>query len=221
MRSRVIKAQFWQDMELAALPDSVRLLFIGLWCLADREGRLPDNALLIAGNLFAARDDGIVDDVQRWLEMLATGGWITRYEAAGVRCIHIRRFRDYQPIHWSEPPSKLPPEPAHRPPVSQAAKRTAGEPLSGNGFALADAARSIWERHPRHRRGGLHQCEQAIVQIVGSAVNADDLLHRMDEAHRRWCESEEWQRANGRYVPRLDRWITERRWESVPESDEF
>ncbi|WP_169239813.1 hypothetical protein [Candidatus Roseilinea sp. NK_OTU-006] len=216
MRSRVIKAQFWQDLELARLPHGARLLFIGLWCLADREGRLPDNLMFIAGSLFPCADEAIMADIQRWLEELASGHWITRYTAQGIRCIHIRRFRDYQPIHWSEPPSKLPPEPQTH---QQHCKQQKQSEHSGNGFALADIAARIHARHPKHRRGSLHMCEQALAGVLSGAVHPAQIAEQIDAVHAAWAESEEWTRENGRYVPRLDRWIAQRGWESAPESN--
>ena len=42
MRTRLLKPGFFMNEELARLPVRARLLFAGLWCLADREGRLED-----------------------------------------------------------------------------------------------------------------------------------------------------------------------------------
>ena len=41
-RARNIKPGFFKNEFLAEMPCEVRLLFIGLWTLADREGRLED-----------------------------------------------------------------------------------------------------------------------------------------------------------------------------------
>ena len=41
-RARNIKPGFFDNETLGELPALTRLLFIGLWCLADREGRLQD-----------------------------------------------------------------------------------------------------------------------------------------------------------------------------------
>ena len=42
MRARNIKPGFFRDEQLMQVPPLGRILFAGLWCLADREGRLPD-----------------------------------------------------------------------------------------------------------------------------------------------------------------------------------
>lgn len=47
-RNRTIRAGFFQNEILGALPPLARLLFVGLWTIADREGRLEDRPLRIA-----------------------------------------------------------------------------------------------------------------------------------------------------------------------------
>ena len=42
MRARNIKPGFWRNEELAEISPAGRLIFIGLWCMADREGFLED-----------------------------------------------------------------------------------------------------------------------------------------------------------------------------------
>lgn len=56
MRARNIKPGFWENEDLGEMSIAGRQLFIGLWCLADREGRLEDRPRKIKGNLF--RFDG-------------------------------------------------------------------------------------------------------------------------------------------------------------------
>ncbi len=51
-RIRTIKPQFFLNEELAELPAMVRLLFIGLWTQADREGRLLDRPKRLKAEIF-------------------------------------------------------------------------------------------------------------------------------------------------------------------------
>ena len=41
-RIRSLKPEFFKDEDLALLPFEARILYSGLWCYADREGRLED-----------------------------------------------------------------------------------------------------------------------------------------------------------------------------------
>ena len=40
MRQRILHPGYFKDAKLLALPPLHRILFAGLWCCADREGKL-------------------------------------------------------------------------------------------------------------------------------------------------------------------------------------
>lgn len=104
MRARNVKPGFFQNEQLAELPFEARLLFVGLWCLADREGRLEDRPRRIKMHVFPAD----IIDVEPLLTGLVEQGLIVRYESEGVRCIAIPKFREHQRPHVNEAPSVLP-----------------------------------------------------------------------------------------------------------------
>lgn len=104
-RARNIKPGFFTNEALAELPMATRLLFIGLWTLADREGRLEDRPKRIRMELFAADDV----DVERALDDLVRAGMVDRYEAEGVRVIQVVNFAKHQNPHPREAASTLPP----------------------------------------------------------------------------------------------------------------
>ena len=56
-RIRTIKPEFFLDDELAELTPLTRLIFIGLWTLADCEGRLEDRPKRIRAQLHPFDDD--------------------------------------------------------------------------------------------------------------------------------------------------------------------
>ncbi|HAG51728.1 MAG TPA: hypothetical protein DCL42_10415 [Deltaproteobacteria bacterium] len=41
-RIRYVKPDFFKDEDVAELPDKTKLLYIGLWCFADKSGRIED-----------------------------------------------------------------------------------------------------------------------------------------------------------------------------------
>ena len=110
MRPRLIKPGFFDDEQLCQLPMGARLLFAGLLCLADREGRLLDIPRRISADVFP-HDLGIDSEVVSWLDLLAVGQWIKRYQADGKKCIVINSFKVHQKIHPDEKRSILPPVP--------------------------------------------------------------------------------------------------------------
>lgn len=86
------------------MPAEARLLFIGLWTLADREGRLQDRPIRIAAQLFPY-DSWPVDTL---LSNLTEAGLIRRYEVEGHKCIQIINFLKHQHIHPNESTYGLP-----------------------------------------------------------------------------------------------------------------
>lgn len=109
-RARNIKPGFFTNEELVDLPFSTRLLFIGLWTIADREGRLEDKPKRIKMNLFPADDI----DVDQALCDLQTSGFLKRYEVGGARYIQVLAFRKHQNPHRDEKPSSIPAMDEHR-----------------------------------------------------------------------------------------------------------
>lgn len=109
MRARIVKPGLFSDFGLSRLPIQARYLFVGLWCLADREGRLIDSPRFIAGQVFPHDDGSIEADVTTWLSQLEACGFIQRYEVNGGRYILVTNFKKHQHINQREAPSLLPP----------------------------------------------------------------------------------------------------------------
>lgn len=104
-RQRTIAPAFWTSEQVVACSFAARLLFIGLWTEADREGRLEDKPLPLKMRLFAA--DAV--DVEGLLGELTAQGLVERYQVAGRRLLTIPGFARHQHVHPKEAPSKLPP----------------------------------------------------------------------------------------------------------------
>lgn len=105
-RARNIKPAFFKNELLAELEPLDRLLFIGLWCLADREGRLEDRHKRIKMELFPCDSY----DVNGGLAALEAAGFVSRYSAAGKSVVSIVNFHKHQTPHGTEKDSELPGE---------------------------------------------------------------------------------------------------------------
>lgn len=112
-RARNIKPGFFTNDELVELPFEVRLLFIGLWTIADREGRLADRPKKIKMEIFPADDV----DCDNALEQLSQKGFLRRYEVEGSRYIQIVNWEKHQNPHIKEAPSAIPAETGKAPEV--------------------------------------------------------------------------------------------------------
>ena len=106
-RARNIKPGFFDNEILGELPALTRLLFIGLWCLADREGRLQDRPKRIKKELLGY-DDVTSDGVDAMLQQLCENGFIQRYEVDGDRYIQVTNFVKHQNPHCKEQESMIP-----------------------------------------------------------------------------------------------------------------
>jgi hypothetical protein len=103
-RSRNIKPGFFSNEYLAELSFATRLLFIGLWTEADREGRMEDRPKRLRMALFPADDV----DVNQMLDDLAASGFIQRYEIEGKRYLQVDSFTKHQMPHHKEVASVIP-----------------------------------------------------------------------------------------------------------------
>lgn len=106
-RARNIKPAIMDNEDLSDFSPMTRLLFVYLWMLADREGRLEDRPKRIGARAFPYDRSA---DVDAMLDELASGGFIKRYEADGVKVIQINSFLKHQTPHGTEKDSVLPNE---------------------------------------------------------------------------------------------------------------
>lgn len=106
-RARNIKPGFFSNEDIAELSFGSRLLFIGLWTLSDREGRLEDRPKRIRGELFRF-DEISTETLSEWLDLLATKGFILRYSVDQESYIQITNFVKHQNPHKKEQASSIP-----------------------------------------------------------------------------------------------------------------
>ena len=104
-RIRSIKPDFFLDDEVAELHPLTRILFIGLWCLADKSGRLEDKPQKIKVQILPYDKH----DINTELNVLAKYHFIIRYEVEGHKYIQVSSFTKHQRVHHTEKESDIPP----------------------------------------------------------------------------------------------------------------
>ena len=119
-RARNIKPSFFTNDTLAEIAPLGRLLFAGMWTIADREGRLEDRPKRIKAEVLPY-DDCDVDSLLNDLQKL---GFILRYEVDGQRYIQILAFSKHQNPHQKEAESTIPAPDKHRTSTGQATTKT-------------------------------------------------------------------------------------------------
>lgn len=103
-RKRTISPEFFTDEDIGDLHPLERLLFIGMWCHADKAGRMKDKPRTIKSCCLPYDDV----DIDAALNKLAGCGFIFRYEVDGEQCIQIRTWERHQNPHHTEKDSELP-----------------------------------------------------------------------------------------------------------------
>lgn len=110
-RSRNIKPGFFSNEHLAEVDFATRLLFIGMWTEADREGRLEDRPRRLKMALFPA--DNV--DIDAMLYSLHDLEFIDRYSVDGRNYIQVVNWAKHQNPHLKEAKSVIPEKPIVEP----------------------------------------------------------------------------------------------------------
>ena len=104
LRTRKLRAGFFSSEQVIGCSFAARILFAGLWCAADKEGRLEDRPAQIKLAVFP--DQRV--DIAKLLDEVAAQRLIVRYEVEGKKCIWIPNFVEHQNPHPHEASSRLP-----------------------------------------------------------------------------------------------------------------
>lgn len=230
-RSRNIKPGFFKNEELAELPFEYRILFQGLWCEADREGRLEDRPKRLKAELFPY--DNV--DVDHGLKMLASKGLITRYIVAGVGYLQVDNFKKHQNPHLKETPSSIPapeipvqapdiPEAAvlipdsllpltdslettlaDSPPVAEPEKPKAEKPAEIPEFTKAFLG--FWLAYPKRRREKKAEAFKIWKRERFESISETIVAHVTAQA-----KTHEWSRERGQFVPQPTAYLNGKRW---------
>lgn len=221
-RARTIRPEFFKHERLATLSPLHRLLFIGLWTQADRDGKLEDRPMRLKVECLpydSCKIDSIIDDLIRHPDCL-----IVRYEVGGRPFLKIPHFGKHQRVHPKEPASQLPDIPDdffpescmamdglcmnHGCPIhDQALEGKEGiEGKEGRG-AGKPAFEVFWKHWPKH-------VEKQEALKVWARLRLDDVPAIMAGLER-WKQSGQWE--DPQFVPNPDKWLRRRKWEDEPE----
>lgn len=172
-RMRTIKPGFFTNDALAGVDPLGRILFAGLWCHADREGRLEDRPRKLKAEVLPYDDC----DVDSLLNSLVEAGFITRYESGGHRYIAVQNFCKHQTPHIKEPASTIPAPCEHESctvptpgkPVSQESPITVTgtDPDTGAVRVLAPV------KHPKAGSNVPPSAEEVAVYFAGKSTKAE------------------------------------------------
>ncbi|HLO61714.1 MAG TPA: hypothetical protein VK165_01990 [Azonexus sp.] len=216
---------------LAELPAITRLLFVYLWMLADREGRIEDRPKRIAALALPYDSEANVDNL---LEQLAGTGFITRYTVGDQALIQIDNFAKHQSPHVREAASELPSieqgitkavtkhdlgsvEASPRSPDSLIPDSLIPDPLllipeqnpcsPSASESADDGFATFWKQYPK--KVAKPQAMKAWKKLKPS----DQVLIGLMAALEKQKACADWLKDGGQFIPYPATWINSRRWE--------
>ncbi|MCE3234041.1 MAG: hypothetical protein K0Q50_221 [Vampirovibrio sp.] len=212
-RTRDLRPGFFKNEDLAECQPLTRLLFAGLWTIADREGRLQDRPKRIKTEILPYDEC----DIDQLLNELERFGFIVRYEIEGNRFIEITRFLENQRIHPKEPPSVIP-EPTAESRGKTAANRTIPSfptiptlptsPLTPKGEE--EGFQQFWNEYPK-------KTTKKESSDYWRKNKLDAKLPEILNGLAAWKTSSQWVKDAGQYVPDAIRFLKKERWmDEVP-----
>jgi hypothetical protein len=219
-RSRNIKPGFFTNDDLVELDFATRLLFAGLWTVADKAGRLEDRPKKIKIAVFPADDVNI----EAMLAALAERDFIIRYSINDVAYIQIRNWSKHQNPHHTEKCSVIPACPNGELTVKeplepgQSPEQDGGNPadslipdslipdspLPPKGADLFD---EFWAAYPR--KAGKDAARKAFSRRKVTRSVLAEMLGAI-EAQK---SSAQWTRDGGQFIPHPSTWLNEGRWQ--------
>ena len=213
-RIRYLKPDFFTDENISELKYVERLVFQGLWCHADRDGRLEDKPKFLKVVILPYDNE----DMDKILNRLSSGEkpFIKRYSVDGKDYILIINFLKHQNPHHTEKDSIIPVEDKTK--EKEKIKRsvhdtstrldngakTVKEPLkdvSPNDFD------TFWAAYPR-KTG--KDC------AAKSWATKKPPLAKCLETISWQTQTEQWLKEGGKYIPMPATWINQGRWLDEP-----
>lgn len=204
-RIRTIKPEFFTSEDVVSLTPMARLLYIALWCEADREGRLAWKPRTFKIRYFPA-DNCDVDEMS---EELLTRGMVVQY---GEGLAHIPKFLSHQHINPREAQSELP-APTRSDASSTRAPRVTDTQVGrkerkerNTRQNASEGFDAFWAVYPNRKARA--DAERAWSKLKPNAELQATILRAIAEQ----CQGEDWSKEGGRYVPHASTWLNGSRW---------
>lgn len=228
-RARNIKPSLFTNELLGTDDPMVTLTFVGLWCLADKEGKMEERPLRIKAELFPYRDNV---DINGYLTVLERKGFIDRYVVDGMAYIQVVNFLKHQSPHHTEKPKGYPDKPLN---LNDTCDVTVKSPLDNDRFTVptrsdslipdslihknieqkktarinySDTFESFWKNYPRNEG-------KAPAYAIWQKLKLDDMLAEI-VAGLQWSISHNGWDKDAKFCPHAQNWLKARRWEDAP-----
>lgn len=215
-RIRTIKPEFFTSEDIVELSPLARLLYIALWCEADKEGRLVWKPKTFKMRYLPADDC----DIAALLNELTSAGLVVLY---GEGYAHIPAFRAHQHINPRESDSQLPDPSSTREARVGTRQARDSDPQGGRegkegkeNASPRDASEppgfaAFWQAWPSSdRKQAKGKCLEAWKKAKAEADAALVLAHV-----ERMKASAGWTKQGGEFIPAPLVYLNKRSWEGA------
>lgn len=214
-RIRTIKPEFFTSEDIVSLTPMARLLYIALWCEADKEGRLLWKPKTFKMRYFPADPC----DIELMCQELIDGGMVKLY---GEGYAYIPRFAVHQHLNPRETASQLPdPHASRRVSTRHDASARDSDAQGGregkgkeektrDASGLPPGFSEFWERYPNKR--GRKEAIRAWQKLSPDEAVQASILKALA-----WQgQGEDWRKEGGRFVPHASTYLNGERWLDEP-----
>jgi len=216
MRIRTVKPDFFKHDKISDLKPLTRLLFIALWCMADRRGRLEDRPKRIKAECLPYDEC----DLDAMLWELHSAGFLDRYEVEGLQVIEISAFEKHQRISGkeaeseSEYPGKQSGSIREAPSAFPESQERKGRERKGKGKEWkepsASESLSIYEAYPKKAERPEALKEIAVALAIISHAELLQAVTAYAQAVKTWPPGDL------QFIPSCGRWMRKQRWLDDP-----
>lgn len=211
-RIRTVKPEFFrhellQELEMLHPGQHVMLTFAGLWTQADSKGRFRDKPRVLKLDILPFIDF----DISKTLDILASHGFIQRYEVEGEQYGQVIAFETHQRITGKEATDgeKYPGidgETSGKQPGNNQLPRK-GRERKRKGYTVN--FEKFWSEYPNKVKKG----------AASDVWNRDELDERIDgilTALASYKRTSQWASENGKYIPHPTTWLNGRCYDDQP-----
>jgi len=217
MRARNLKPGFFKNDLLSECDPLARLLFEGLWCLADREGRLEYRPKKIKAEILPYDNCDII----ALTEQLMVRGFVIIYRYDNQNYLLIPTFSEHQNCHIREPESTILAPDEHQSctvlarPLTESLLPLTESPLLNPSTVRCESKKVLckesfikfWNAYPKKKAKG--DAEKAWLKINPS----EHLIEIILSAVQRAKTSRDWLKDSGQFIPHPATWLNRKGWE--------
>ena len=225
MARRMIHTSLWQNEQFAKLSDKAKLLYIGTITIADDDGRLKGNSLILKGQIFPLDEAVTSDQVRKYINECVKVKLVNYYEVNGQYFLEHPNWQKFQTLRSdrkkdSEIPSfsdiTTDSQPYDNQMSPNVLRKISKDKISkdqdkasdgdGKEIKYSDSFEEFWKVYPKKIGKG------AAYKSWKKIKPSDVLKEKIINAVKMQCNSIQWQKEGGQYIPNPSTWLNQERW---------